>query len=126
MSAALSLSSCPTAALGRHAEITGLSPQRDPARYNVTFHSPQTRAWLRREFGPRESWLGMFRNGSEDGAGRPAGHWRRLALIAALYGVVLVAPAAAQARDLVVYGEPGGHIACVLDGIVPPAPTRRN
>src|SRR5262245_20577288 len=87
--------------------ITGLSPQRDPMRDNVIVRSPRGRACSRREFGPREPPLRIFRDSRE----HKASGWRVprpyvVITAACLCAAALVAPAIAQARDLVVYGEP--------------------
>src|SRR5262245_65548707 len=87
--------------------ITGLSPQRDPMRDNVIVRSPRARACSRREFEPREPSLRIFRDSCEHRPG--GGRVPRPYLVitaACLCAAALVAPAIAQARDLVVYGEP--------------------
>src|SRR5262245_52264112 len=74
-------------------------------RANVIVRSPRARACSRRELEPREPSLRIFRHSRERKAGSRSGP--RLVIAAAfLYAAALTAPAIAQARDLVVYGEP--------------------
>jgi molybdenum ABC transporter molybdate-binding protein len=78
-------------------------------RHNVIFPAMRPRAWFAREFERRESALDIFRDGdrrSTGGGGVPG--WRAGVAVSAalLCAVALVAPAVAQARDLVVFGEP--------------------
>jgi molybdenum ABC transporter molybdate-binding protein len=77
-------------------------------RHNVISPAMRPRAWFAREFEQRESALGSFRDGDRRSTGGGV-HGRRagLAISAALLcAAALVVPAVAQARDLVVYGEP--------------------
>jgi molybdate transport system substrate-binding protein len=77
------------------------------SRADVICRAARWHAWSRRELVHREPALRIFRDGDQERAGGWHGRRARLSMSAALlYAAAFILPAAAQARDLVVYGEP--------------------